>query len=516
MPEIVPTYSILFELKRGGEELFASYHAEPRDVTVVVGIRAVPHQPERLRNARICLKALNQQSLERWRYRVVVVEQDDIPRLEAEVKPLIDRYLFAYNPGPYNRGWGFNIAAMQPGADQGVLCLMDADFLVPPDFLQRGLEALAGGARAVIPYREVIYLDPAATDHVISTWEATASVASQVENHCCVVFSGSVGGSLWIDGSYYQASGGHNEEFRGWGGEDREFYNRLSRDVPIARLPARIYHLYHPRANGPQEVVRRNRALLKQIKHAGYLQPSGRIGDPGRYEAERPTARSAPRPAAHELVPAMAANRELGKRDWEHWHRWSEERIERIVTRERSRDPSQSVRGQLADLLAPCHGILLDVGCGPGALWVHLDRHRPRYSLVGVDATAKMVEVARRLFPSFEVRHADAAALPFAPRSFDAVLLRHVLEYLPRPLMTAAVAEATRVARGMVVLSFYARPRKTGPSRSVRVGRGFVETRWAASEITAAVARAGWRVGERLVLSDGRDRDEVWLLYAKG
>jgi len=53
--------------------------------------------------------------------------------------------------------------------------------------------------------------------------------------------------------------------------------------------------------------------------------------------------------------------------------------------------------------------------------------------------------------------HADAAALPFAPRSFDAVLLRHALEYLPRPLMTAAIAEATRVARGMVVLSFYER-----------------------------------------------------------
>ena len=42
----------------------------------VVGVRAVMHEPARLRNAQACLQALNLQEIPRWRYRIVLVEQD--------------------------------------------------------------------------------------------------------------------------------------------------------------------------------------------------------------------------------------------------------------------------------------------------------------------------------------------------------------------------------------------------------------------------------------------------------
>ena len=94
-------------------ELFQKYEAQPRSVTVVMGVRCNPSEPERLANAKICLQALNVQTLPRWRYRIVVVEQDETPRLERELAPFADKYVFAYNPGPYNRGWAFNIGAVR-------------------------------------------------------------------------------------------------------------------------------------------------------------------------------------------------------------------------------------------------------------------------------------------------------------------------------------------------------------------------------------------------------------------
>lgn len=279
---------------------------EPRDVTVVVGIRAGAHQAQRLRNARACLHALGRQSLDRRRYRLVVVEQDDAPRLEAQVAPLADSYCFAYNPGPFNRGWGFNIGAVQPGAEQGALCLIDADLLVPADFLQRGVQALLGGRRAVLPYHEVMYLDERTTERLLAAWEATGELAFRPENHGGRVRAGSVGGCIWIDGATYRALGGHNEEFRGWGAEDREFHGRLSRAAQVERLPGRIFHLHHPREAARPASYRRNRALYLRLKHAGFPPPPAPIGDPARYEAERPapTAAAPARPRTQPDAPS--------------------------------------------------------------------------------------------------------------------------------------------------------------------------------------------------------------------
>ena len=113
-----------------------------------MGVRCNPSEPERLVNAKVCLQALNVQTLPRWRYRIVVVEQDETPRLENELAPFADKYVFAYNPGPYNRGWAFNIGAVKAGASDSVLCLIDADLLVARDFLERGLQQFEKGKRA--------------------------------------------------------------------------------------------------------------------------------------------------------------------------------------------------------------------------------------------------------------------------------------------------------------------------------------------------------------------------------
>jgi SAM-dependent methyltransferase len=81
---------------------------------------------------------------------------------------------------------------------------------------------------------------------------------------------------------------------------------------------------------------------------------------------------------------------------------------------------------------------LLDVGCGTG--W--LARHFPRYT--GIDASADAV--ARAQEAGRRVQQGDVSRrLPFDDESFDAVVLKDLLEHVPDPAFT--VTEARRVLR---------------------------------------------------------------------
>lgn len=275
------------DIERSLREVMDRYHAEPREVTVVVGIRARRGEPQRLRNAKTCLWALNFQGLERWRYRIVVVEQDAEPRLKAALAPLADQYVFAYNPGAYNRGWAFNVGAMLPGNGTGALCLIDADLLVPADFLSRGLAALQTGQRAMLPYTEVLYLDPAATEQATRDRLARPFDQSAGDGYSGTVNMGSQGGCIWVDAALYREIGGHDERFRGWGREDREFCRRLEAVAPITRLEGRLLHLDHPKPHIDDRLMEANRKLAEELATtppAASLRP---IGSLDLYAAER-------------------------------------------------------------------------------------------------------------------------------------------------------------------------------------------------------------------------------------
>jgi len=93
---------------------------------------------------------------------------------------------------------------------------------------------------------------------------------------------------------------------------------------------------------------------------------------------------------------------------------------------------------------------LLDVGCGPGTITVDLAARVAPGRVVGVDASAEVVDEARAHAGSvgatdvtFEV--ADAYALPFDDQAFDVVHAHQVLQHLGDPV--AALVEMRRVCR---------------------------------------------------------------------
>ena len=100
---------------------------------------------------------------------------------------------------------------------------------------------------------------------------------------------------------------------------------------------------------------------------------------------------------------------------------------------------------------------VLDVGCGTGILArTAADRIAPSGRVIGLDLNEGMLAVARRLRPDLEWRRGDAADLPFADETFDAVLCQSALMFFPNP--SRALAEMARVCRpaGTVGVQVYA------------------------------------------------------------
>lgn len=83
--------------------------------------------------------------------------------------------------------------------------------------------------------------------------------------------------------------------------------------------------------------------------------------------------------------------------------------------------------GQLTGLEAGCK--VADLGCGSGVFTGLL--LKKGYEAVGLDISAKQVEIARGKYPSIKFFEGDVEHLPFASESLDGVLLSGVVHHLP-------------------------------------------------------------------------------------
>lgn len=77
---------------------------------------------------------------------------------------------------------------------------------------------------------------------------------------------------------------------------------------------------------------------------------------------------------------------------------------------------------------------VLDCGCGSGALLASLHERHPEMRCTGLDLTPKMIEVAEgRGLEGAEFLVGDCENLPFAEKSFDAVICSHSFHHYPSP-----------------------------------------------------------------------------------
>jgi ubiquinone/menaquinone biosynthesis C-methylase UbiE len=90
----------------------------------------------------------------------------------------------------------------------------------------------------------------------------------------------------------------------------------------------------------------------------------------------------------------------------------------------------------------------LDVACGTGFLTRHL-----RGEVFGLDASQRMLDVARRQAPHARFEQGDALSLPFEDGEFDRVFTSYFYCHLEDEERKRFLAEARRVAPELVVVA---------------------------------------------------------------
>ena len=215
----------------------------------------------RVQNLLRVAQALNFQT--RTDFTLAIVEQDSEPCNRALLEDLADVYVFDPYGGPFSRARAINAGARLAEKNIGIL---DSDLLPGFDFVEHGLEYLAMTG-VVLPFTYVHYLTETTSGGIQA--DAAAQYPDLLRNPALwppsiKVSHESVGGALWIARDIFDAVGGYDEHFVGWGVEDNDFFNRLVQVAQVVRLNKHMFHLWHPvpeRHGGCQE---RNRHRFKQ------------------------------------------------------------------------------------------------------------------------------------------------------------------------------------------------------------------------------------------------------------
>lgn len=103
---------------------------------------------------------------------------------------------------------------------------------------------------------------------------------------------------------------------------------------------------------------------------------------------------------------------------------------------------------------------ILDVGCGGSPEYYGLKKFK-KLKYTGLDITPEMVEFNRS--KGINCIEGSANKIPFEDSSFDIVHTRHVIEHMED--FKTPFSEMIRVARKIVLISFFIKPIEIGPSK---------------------------------------------------
>jgi glycosyltransferase involved in cell wall biosynthesis len=230
---------------------------------------------ERLRNLLACLLALRDQSFPRERYRVTVVESDDVPRWRGAISPRADHYLFAAKPGAFNKSWAVNAGVVNSPGGAEAICILDADVLVDREFIARNVARFfRPGTGGHLTYRNMFCLTAAASSSAIRERIFQRAADTNVDRLRGFLLRRPPGCCLWVRSSAFYRIYGMDERYEGWGGEDNDFAYRLDFGAPFDHYDDWLFHMDHP----PSSVLQENGDLINAHIPAMSWRPEDPIG----------------------------------------------------------------------------------------------------------------------------------------------------------------------------------------------------------------------------------------------
>lgn len=117
-------------------------------------------------------------------------------------------------------------------------------------------------------------------------------------------------------------------------------------------------------------------------------------------------------------------------------------------------NPNDQERNEIRSILQQSGAKkILDAGCGPATELTSYKTHGLNVEYLGMDRSVYMLDIAKDRHPKAKFIKGDITQVPFRDNTFDAVLLKHVLEHLPN--YRQAVIEGVRTSKGIIVIDFF-------------------------------------------------------------
>ena len=101
------------------------------------------------------------------------------------------------------------------------------------------------------------------------------------------------------------------------------------------------------------------------------------------------------------------------------------------------------------------HGLVADLGCGPGHVSRHL--HDQGVRMLGIDLSPRMIDSARQRSPDIEFRVGDMRALDLPDGALAGIVAFYSLIHIGEPEMGATLRELRRVLApgGLLLVAFH-------------------------------------------------------------
>ncbi len=177
---------------------------------------------------------------------IILVEQDEIQKVDTKKLPKFCKHVFVYNKGLFNRSWGFNVGFLYSTAK--AIAFADNDVIIDQEILADSFTVCLDGYDydAIKPFDSLIDLTSAESGLILSGKQSIESL--KIENRkprsgisFCSAFT-------VFRRDAYENLGGFDERFEGWGGED----DAMSRfKIPLLQkaysAEGTAFHLWHTR-----------------------------------------------------------------------------------------------------------------------------------------------------------------------------------------------------------------------------------------------------------------------------